>query len=441
MNRRLRSLLPKLALLAVSSLLALLVLEGLIRTLDLFKPLRAAARSLEESPVLPSGNVGRAVLHPFLGWTVAPRPQTEKSFLVGGGFFPGGVPSRWAVENSRINAFGYRSAYDDYREFDEEDFVVGVLGGSVAAHLVIVAGDHLRSAIEERFPHLEGRVVVLNLGGGGYKQPQQVMTLVEMSLLGVELDLVLNVDGFNEVVFGAMNAHERGVHPFFPSYAHYNEYLALVTGRLTPERIEQAASIVREKKAAAALVEIAVATPVLRRSEAFAALAGGWVRRHRRQAVKLEALFQAGPVGGEPELPVARLGDPCLDGEDCWELIADMWAEGSHLLHAMATQRGIPYVHFLQPNQYVPGSKVLSVEERETAYLEGSVFARNVGLGYPYLVARGKRLRREGVRFHNLTGLFHRSEETLYVDGCCHLNVVGYRRMATRIVRLLPDLE
>lgn len=440
MNRRLRPFLLKLVLLAGSLLLAIAGLEGSIRGLNLFGSARAAARIPDPSPMLHSQTVGNAVLHPFLGWTNVPRPQTERSFLVGSGIFPGREPSLWAVENSRVNAFGYRSAYDDYRDLGDGAFVVGVLGGSLAAQLVIAAGDHMRELIERRFPGLEGRVVVLNLAGGGYKQPQQVNTLTEMLLLGVQLNLVVNVDGFNEVVFGAVNAQEKGVHPLFPSAAHYHEFLALITDRLTPEQIDLMASIVREKKAAGALVRMATTGPVLCRSETFAALAGALVVRHRRRVLELESRLQAGAEVRGSELPVARLDDACVADGDCFELIADMWAEGSRLLHAVASERGIPYVHFLQPNQYVPGSKVLTDEEKKTAYLEGSVYARYTPLGFPLLKARGRALQKEGISFYDLTGLFQSSKETLYADNCCHLNVVGYRRLATRIVRLLPEL-
>lgn len=441
MNRRLRSFLLKLVLLAGSSLFAIVVLEGSIRGLNLFEPARAAARTPDTEPVLHSQTVGHAVVHPFLGWTNVPRPWTERSFLLGTGIFPDRNPSRWAVENSRINEFGYRSAYDDYRDLGDGAYVVGLFGGSLAAQLAMAAGDHLRDSLERRFPSLKGRVVVLNLGGGGYKQPQQVNTLTEMLLLGVKLDLILNVDGFNEVVFGAWNAKKSGVHPFFPSATHYREFMALMTGRMTPERIELVAAVLREKEEAAALVKAATTSPVLRRSEAFAALAGALVTRHRQRALELERRLQDTTEVSDSELPVARLDDPCMGDGDCFNLIADMWAEGSRLLHGMASEHGVPYVHFLQPNQYVPGSKVLTEEEKKTAYLDRSIFSKTIPLGYPLLLARGRELRKEGISFYDLTGMFRDSNETLYSDNCCHLNIVGYRRLATRIVRLLPDLE
>ena len=69
---------------------------------------------------------------------------------------------------------------------------------------------------ETRRPELRGRVVVLNLAGGGFKQPQQVSVLMQMLLLGVPVAAVVNLDGYNELVFGSTNARD-GVHPLLPS--------------------------------------------------------------------------------------------------------------------------------------------------------------------------------------------------------------------------------
>jgi hypothetical protein len=112
-------------------------------------------------------------------------------------------------------------------------------------------------------------------------------------------------------------------------------------------------------------------------------------------------------------------------------------------MHELAEGHGARYYHFLQPNQYVPGSKVLSAEERQMAYTEGHPYGNFVVRGWDHLRKEGEDLRRQGVAFHDLTEIFAGVEETVYSDDCCHLNdrgnlLVG-RAVADAIARDLPS--
>src|SRR5262249_17471047 len=88
------------------------------------------------------------------------------------------------------------------------------------------------------------------------------------------------------------------------------------------------------------------------------------------------------------------------------------------------------YYHFLQPNQYPPGSKPLSPEERRLAYWHDLPARSIIEEGYPLLREAGKRLARRGVRFHDLSLAFARVEATLYVDNWCHFNPKGNEILA-----------
>jgi hypothetical protein len=94
--------------------------------------------------------------------------------------------------------------------------------------------------------------------------------------------------------------------------------------------------------------------------------------------------------------------------------LAAFWARSSRQMHDLAIARGIAYAHFLQPNQYVPGSKPLSAEERRSGFKEGHPYQAPVVEGWPHLAAAGEELRESGVAFHDLTGLFADHRETLY---------------------------
>lgn len=98
---------------------------------------------------------------------------------------------------------------------------------------------------------------------------------------------------------------------------------------------------------------------------------------------------------------------------------------------------GIAYFHFLQPNQYVPGSKPISAEEAQKAISgeEDYKFRTAVELGYPLLAAAGERLAADGLEFIDLRFMFRDHPEPLYVDTCCHLGLDGNDLLGEEIGR------
>ena len=97
------------------------------------------------------------------------------------------------------------------------------------------------------------------------------------------------------------------------------------------------------------------------------------------------------------------------------------------------------YYHFLQPNQYVPGSKPLSAAERKTAYQDAHPARPFIEQGYPLLRQAGRRLAGRGVHFHDLSTAFARNGETFYYDSCCHVNRAGAEALAAPIARALLE--
>jgi hypothetical protein len=50
----------------------------------------------------------------------------------------------------------------------------------------------------------------------GWKQPQQPLALSYFLSLGAKYDVVMNLDGFNELALPFLNNLRAGVYPFFP---------------------------------------------------------------------------------------------------------------------------------------------------------------------------------------------------------------------------------
>lgn len=417
-----RSLLINLAVLLGSAALALLAGELAVRAFDLFAGARAAVGEpgLEEpAAATPASDepVTQALVHPFVAWTHRPG---------------------LSAMGQQANVFGLVSPYDDYRTIPAADFTVGIFGGSVAKALAVLGGDTIVDELSKPGLEPSGRIRVLNFSTGGYKQPQQLMLLSEMIVLGVPLDVVVNFDGFNEVALSE-NGARAGYHPVLPSVWHWAGALDLTSGRLSRQEIVMIADVERLRRRQATLRGLVQDGSVLGSLELARALAGALALRAGKRAVEIEQELQD-RSRKEKESTIARIPDPCLAQRNaCWPLIADIWQRSSVAMKALSEDVGATYVHILQPNQYVEGSKDLTQEERATAYRRRSHWSRAVRRGYPHLQERAAQLRDRGVAFYDLTGIFQEEERTLYIDECCHVNKLGNQILGQATGRIIRE--
>ena len=308
--------------------------------------------------------------------------------------------------------------------------VIGLLGGSVADEVQPFLQRELNRyfAADDR----ARQPVIRNLTLRGSKQPQQVMILVNALLLGGHFDLIVNLDGRNEIVLSAHQGISDGVFPFFPNAWEHRVGLTgeelLLTGSI--------GLLGREQARLAAAGE----TSLLRGSALFG-LANRWrqeriaaeILRLNRQLAATESAYRLEKFGPrnwrqeEPELLPA---------------VARLWYRSSVMLARLAELGGAEYYHFLQPNQYTPGAKPFTGEELAFAYDLRSPDKPFVAGGYPRLARYERELQNRGVNYFDLTGIFAANRDTLYRDGCCHLNDRGNKLLAAAMAqRLEPALR
>jgi hypothetical protein len=134
--------------------------------------------------------------------------------------------------------------------------------------------------------------------------------------------------------------------------------------------------------------------------------------------------------------PKIALGDDTEYYAHC----AAVWSRSSEQLHQLCAANGVRYFHFLQPNQYVAGSRpAMSDDERRLIYHEHYSAKAPVEQGYPLLQLEGERLASRGVPFFDLTGLFVDQSERIYRDHCCHFTDLGNEILATRIGEIVLE--
>ena len=97
---------------------------------------------------------------------------------------------------------------------EEGVVLIALLGGSVARYVIPA----FQNALEDWFREhrISLRPVVLELAYNGMKQPQQVIQIANTLSLGGEYDIIINLDGRNELILPHENYFDYGVSPFYP---------------------------------------------------------------------------------------------------------------------------------------------------------------------------------------------------------------------------------
>jgi hypothetical protein len=369
----------------------------------LFYSAEKGAPSLTGPDLVP-GESAEIRLHPYFGFTKIGDPERD------------------------VNNHGFAAAPYDYpfaRQHDNQ-FIVGVFGGSVAAGFTKYGQERLIERLKEHPLLRDKEIVLLSFAQGGYKQPQQLLALSYYLAIGQELDMVVNLDGFNEVSLSSRNdAFDMDIS--MPSSDHMMALVNLIDqSTLSDERIVALARITAGK---AQLERVS-------RRVANARLASTWflwqqIFRIRSASVAREWIaFQNLPAADREQSVMAVYPpDEELSGDSLYRRIAQEWADASIMMHTLLAGRGIPYYHFLQPNQY-DSDKPFTSEELSTALTENHPYRAGVEQGYPWLLDQTERLRQSGVNFHSALAIFDDVASTLYIDDCCHFNVTGNEILA-----------
>ena len=328
------------------------------------------------------------VLHPYVGFVRNPSADDKENMLSRSGPFP---------------ARG------------KEEILIAVTGGSVARQFCSEGAPVLQA----KFPQ---KTRLFCLADNGYKQPQQLMLVTYLLSAGAQFDVLINLDGFNEIVLPVIENLPKKVHPSYPRKWFFR------TGALYDEQsLADMGGLVWLRRTRTRLVEFFEKPPV-RWSAAASVLWECLDRWFEKQEYLVYAVLYARPTG---MAWFEQTGPPYQadSNEKLYGDLSELWFQSSLQLHYLCEANGIRYFHFLQPNQYVPGSKLFSAEERTQFISDESPYRVPAEAGYPYLIRAGRRLRERGVRFRDLSMLFEKETQTVYKDSCCHLNSYGYARL------------
>lgn len=335
-------------------------------------------------------------------------------------------------------AYAFRNLERDTKYFTgsgpDANFDVLVLGGSVAAGFGNTMEPVLAALLEES-PLLAGRRLrVHSYGRGSYKQPQQVLMLSWLLTLGFKPDLVLNLDGFNEVAVANANVSGRQTqksHPFYPAVGMWTP---LARGGFTDRRVLDLALPVRAAQVEAGRLAREAEDSLSMRSAILGNLRRSRLRKLYARYLAAQEVYLDYLVNSSGE---ELLFGPSfeLEGERAVALFVQAWRDGSRMLAGICASLGIAYVHCLQPTLHDAGSKPLTPQEIASGST-GPAWREGVRVGYPLMRAAGVTLGESGILFVDGSLAFQGVEETLYYDAC-HFHRPGHEILARRIAQAL----
>jgi hypothetical protein len=364
--------------------------------------------------------VVREAVHPYFGFTHAPGTPFEIPESLRE---PGAAPARLTTNN-----FGFVSPHAyPFRKTGNNQVVVGLFGGSVGVWFCTVGAPRLVERLQQHVYFRDKEIVPLCFSHEGYKQPQQALVLAYFLSIGQAFDLVVNIDGFNDVALAALNAG-RGLESSMPSVQHMDPLVAIINqSALTPEKLASLAAIVNGRQRLTERLDrirsnrIAAVNLLLERS----------YQRELDQYVRELGRFSNLP-SNPPENALVQVA-PADKGASHgvpFSTLASHWTAASRLMRDMLAAQGAAYVHVLQPNQYET-TRRFSDAEAAVALSDSSPYKNSVEQGYPALRdAARTQLTPQQVAFFDATHVFDDEPAPVYMDNCCHYTLAGNRRLA-----------
>ncbi|RKZ41639.1 MAG: hypothetical protein DRQ49_04405 [Gammaproteobacteria bacterium] len=346
---------------------------------------------------------------------------------------PGAYP--WGEIAEPFNEYGMLSMAKHPYPYKKgkNEFVIAVVGGSVAEIFANITEKFLEQYLREKFG-FDKKLVLVNLATGGYKQPQQLFHVQYALLAGFEFDAVLNIDGFNDLALANDNINNQ-INPIFPSGFHIGLMSKTqMTNQLDFQTAKHLYAHYSLYETELSVLSFTQSFP-FKYSIFFNLLGELWTKRSLIEIKKTEykLTFETQKtMSNEFRGPLFQNqnGNP-------YEVVANIWQQASTMLYAICQANRLIYIHVLQPNQYVEGSKPLSDKEKKMAFdpnLGWGIAARE---GYTHLISKGEQLSKDGIPFYDLSMIFKDSTEDLYTDICCHFNTNGNVIMGKNIAEIL----
>ena len=323
--------------------------------------------------------------------------------------------------------FGIRDNYNYTKKFNNEPLFVNdinkinlddkikilILGGSVATHLSLNnSGDKYnynnmlinhKDIFEKTINSYFGtdKFIVMNAAIGGGKQPQQLFKLYYLDLINFKFDIIINLDGFNELALPLSENYQINDHLIYP-----RNFSRLIT---TFNSNFDCVNDINKRTKRFLLF------PILELYDLY---------KIRNCHFSLE---------GENKNTGTRFSNMTnfkkRDLEKSFKHVKEIWEKSSEKINDFSKLKNIFYIHVIQPNQYLKDSKKLTNKEIELLNYPkyGDIISKfYYSFNFENLNIKNKL---------DLKYIFKYNNSEIYRDYCCHLNNYGMHLISKEIVR------
>ena len=323
--------------------------------------------------------------------------------------------------------FGIRDNYNYSKKFNNEPLFVNdinkinlddkikilILGGSVATHLSLNNSDDKYNYNNKLINHKDifektinsyfstDKFIVINAAIGGGKQPQQLFKLYYLDLINFKFDIIINLDGFNELALPLSENYQINDHLIYP-----RNFSRLVS---TFNSNFDCVNDINKRTKRFLLF------PILELYDLY---------KIRNCHFSLE---------GENKNTGTRFSNMTnfkkRDLEKSFEHVKEVWENSSEKINDFSKLKNIFYIHVIQPNQYLKDSKKLTNKEIEL--LNYSKYGDIISKFYYSFNFENLKIKNK----LDLKYIFKYNNNEIYRDYCCHLNNYGMHLISKEIVK------
>jgi hypothetical protein len=375
------------------------------------------------------GKLTEVRIHPYFGF--AGSPGWERQHLPVYQTFWDGISD---VKLNTVNNHGLYSNHDyPFNKTKANQFIIGIFGGSVAEEFALVGQPYLIKALQASPFFADKEVIILNFAYPGYKQPQQLLLLNYFAAIGQKFDLVINIDGFNEVALSNENNRHQ-VDISMPQIGAMNTLVNLSDQTtLTPRRLEALVAINRDK---AVLNQLATFINQNYLASLNFALEQYYAYRFNDYQATVRDFQDIKAGYSEASLLFVKPSDSVLADDALYQQIATQWATSSMMMQQFLATQHVPYFHFMQPNQYFSHKK-FGEAEAKIALNENQPYRAAIMKGYPILQQHFDSLQSAQIHFYSAIDIFDHETRPTYRDDCCHYSKLGTELMAQFVAQAI----
>ncbi|AFZ05045.1 hypothetical protein Osc7112_0437 [Oscillatoria nigro-viridis PCC 7112] len=345
--------------------------------------------------------------HPFFGFIQKPSADFRPGF--------------------KVNNYGFISPYDyPLKKTKKNQFFIGVFGGSVASNYgIFEVQNKILPQYLKQIPGLKDKeFVILSFATGGYKQPQQLLILNYFLALGQELDMVVNIDGFNEVALSNLN-NKNQIDLAMPSIQHILPLTSLANNSLSTKAMKATIRIQENKARINQGLERLQHCSLAACDALTSVYVQNLVNNYKTDVIKFEKERTQQKKDDSGSVIYINTNKSVLQDSVAFQEMALNWAKSSIFMHKVLSASNVPYFHVLQPNQYYQTKRVFGEAEKQIAFNKDTPYAKAVQIGYPALFKKIPNLEKNKINLVNAVNVFDKTKEAVYVDSCCHYNKAG----------------